>query len=153
MKYLNNLKIVAAFAVLLAFISCGGDDSNPDPQPTAKELTIEALAGTWTLDAAASELANTGLDGAGVSVTFTEVGFTMTGGITAYASGGTYVIDEAGSITAPVVTITSTEIMLDGTPTVVLNGTKDQITISFTTSEAAGRVDGIGTFRLVFNKG
>lgn len=151
MKNLKNL----AFAFLVSFtailVACGDKGGGDDPQ-TAKEILLEDLQGTWTLDAGASVLANLDINTSGISATFTETGFTLSGAITTYVENGTYTITDAGAITSVDVTIKATDLALDGSATASVNSTNDQITVEFSTKLAEGRVSGLGEFKLVFTK-
>ncbi|MEQ9302810.1 MAG: hypothetical protein RJQ14_02760 [Marinoscillum sp.] len=150
MNKFKSLFLLALVALVSITISCGEKDN---PEPTEKEVLLEALAGTWTLDASASQFANTELDGSGISVTFTETGFSLTGDITAYVSGGSYTVTEAGAISDVSVSIpASTNLEISGSPSFSVNGAKSTITIVFSTKEADGRVSGLGDYKLVFNK-
>lgn len=154
LKKMHKLKTLILFTAVVAvgtLYSCGGGDSNDDPK-TEKELTIEALSGTWNLDASSSQFANTGIDGSGISVTISQTGFTLTGNITDYVSEGTFTIAEDGTLANPAVTIASSEVELDGTVSISLNSAKDSITVSFATKAADARISGLGAFVLVFKK-
>ncbi|MEQ8472609.1 MAG: hypothetical protein RIC35_15565 [Marinoscillum sp.] len=150
MKIFKSLSLLALVTLVSITISCGPGD---DDGPTDKEVLVEALTGSWTLDASNSQFANTELDGSGIGVTFSETGFSLSGGITTYVSGGTYTVTDAGAITDVAVNIAaSNDLELKGTPSFTINGAKDTITIVFSTQEASGRVSGLGDYKLVFNK-
>lgn len=150
MKLLKNLTLFALVLSIGALWSCNPDDGD-DPQ-TPQELTLEALQGTWNLDASTSQLANTGIDGSGISVTITSTGFTLSGDLTSYLDKVSYSVNEDGELESPSVNITSSDIELDGDVSVSLNGAMDTLTVSFSTKLAEGRVDGLGDFKLVFVK-
>lgn len=151
MKSLRQLLLLSMVAAICVITSCGKDGGSDDVK-TEKELVIEALAGTWNLDAGASMFANTGLDGSGISVTFTETGFSLTGDIVTYVSGGSYTVSEEGTLSDVSVDIAAEGLELSGDATVTINDAKDQITVTFSTQESESRVSGLGDFKFVFNK-
>lgn len=150
---MKNLKkqplFVAAFALIFVLVSCGGDDGN-SPTETEKDIVLSALKGTWTINSSSS-FGNTGLDGSGSSVTFTETGFSFSGSVTDYVSGGSYTVNEDGSFTDVAVVIVSEAITLNGDPVLSMNSDKTQITITFSTVEAEGRVSGLGDYLVVLD--
>ncbi|RED93415.1 hypothetical protein [Marinoscillum furvescens] len=150
MRKIQNLFLFALVISTALFTACG--ESGGDDPKSEKELTLEALAGTWTLDGSASQFANTGLDGSGTTVVISETGFTIDGGLKEYVSQGSFSVTEEGTLSAGAVTIASTSIELDGDVSVSLNAAKTQITVSFNTKQSEGRVNGIGAFVLVFVK-
>lgn len=150
MRRIQNLFLFALALSLTTLISCG--ESGGDDPKSEKELTLEALAGTWTLDGSASQFANTGLDGSGTTVVITETGFSIDGSLKEYVSQGSFTVTEEGTLSAGGVTIASSSIELDGDVSVSLNAAKTQLTVSFNTKQASGRVNGIGAFVLVFVK-
>ncbi|MEQ9302425.1 MAG: hypothetical protein RJQ14_00805 [Marinoscillum sp.] len=151
---MKNLKkqplFVAAFALIFVLVSCGGDDGN-SPTETEKDIVLSALKGTWAINSSSSSFGNTGLDGSGSSVTFTETGFSFTGPVTDYVSGGSYTVIEDGSFTDLEVVIVSEAITLNGDPVLTMNNDKTQITITFSTVEAEGRVSGLGDYLVVLD--
>lgn len=153
MKTFKNLLILAFLTASMVFISCGKDGGGDD-EPTQRELILEALSGSWAIDGSASNFANTGLDGSTTEATFSATGFTLTGGVADYSSGGSYVISETGTFTEVDVTVVSSDLQLEaGTASVSINAALNQVTVSFTTSEAStGRVGGLGSFNLLFNQ-
>lgn len=147
---IKQLLLLAGMVMMLTVISCG--DGGGGNVETQKEITITALEGTWTIDAAVSSFGNTELDGSDVSVTFTETGYTFTGAITTYVSGGTYVVGDDGSISDVTVSVVPDNIELDAAGTINMNDTNDEITVAFSVKEASGRVDGLGSYQIVFKK-
>ncbi|WP_258097947.1 hypothetical protein [Marinoscillum pacificum] len=150
MKILKNLALAFLVSFAVVLVSCG-DKGGDDPQ-TAKEILLEDLQGSWSLDAGASLLANLDINTDGIGATFTETGFTLSGAITSYVENGTYTISDAGAISSVEVTVKPTDLALDGTADVSINSTNDVITVEFSTKLADGRIDGLGDFKLVFNK-
>ncbi|REE00141.1 hypothetical protein [Marinoscillum furvescens] len=148
---LKNRIYTLSLCLLLSlfFASCGS--SSDDPK-TAQELTIEALQGTWTLDASQSVFANTGLDGSDLTVNISETGFTLSGSITSYVSGGTYTVSEAGALADLAVALESADLELSGNPSIQINDALTQITVAFSTKQADSRVAGLGEFKFVFVK-
>lgn len=147
---LKTRLFVLAFSLiaLISVTSCGesGDDAK-----TPKEETIAALEGSWTLSPE-SNLANLGIDPSSVDLTITQAGFSLSGGIAAYVDGGSFSIDDEGNLTDLSVNITSEDLVIDGTPTITLDDTMTEITVSFNTVEAPARTAGIGSFVLIFVK-
>lgn len=134
-------------ALLLGVSSCDSDD----PAPSQKELTVEALDGNWTVNETNS-VNGTGVDINGSTATFTESGFTFSGAVTSFASGGTYIINEDGSFENVQVNLVSSDVTLDGEPQMSMNAGMDTITITFNVTESGGRLSGLGSWSLVFNK-
>ncbi|MEQ8472851.1 MAG: hypothetical protein RIC35_16785 [Marinoscillum sp.] len=149
MKMIKMMILFAAVLSVGVLSSCGGGDGD-DPK-SDKEILLEALVGTWNIDASASQFANTELDGSGISATFSETGFQVTG-LADYCTGGSYTVSDAGAITSVDVNGLPAELTLDGTPTATVNSAKTTITIVFSTQEAGGRTNGLGDWKLVFNK-
>lgn len=150
MRKLKAMILFAAVVSVSILASCGGGD---DPAgPTDQELTVEALSGTWSLDATESSFANTGLDGSGTTVTVSATGISISGGLASYVSNVSFTVDENGALTSGGATIASTEIELDGNVSVSIYPALDTITVLFSTKEKAARVAGIGTFKLIFKK-
>ena len=150
---MHKIKTLILFAAVVSvgiLSSCGGDGGD-DPK-SDQELTLEALEGTWNLDAASSQFGN-GLDGDAVaSVTISSTGFTLGGDIAGYVDSGSFTVAEDGTLSSPSVNITSQELALDGDVSISLNSAKTQITVSFETVPSEGRVSGTGSFVLVFVK-
>ncbi|WP_421897773.1 hypothetical protein [Marinoscillum sp.] len=151
----NNINILAKSLVLLGCItllvfttSCG-DDGNDTKTP--KEVTVEALKGSWSLSSE-SKLANLTVDPTSVGISFTETGFSLTGGITSYVDGGTFTVDDSGNLTNISVNISSTDLEISGSPSIVVENDVSKITVSFTVTESSSRVSGVGAFLLVMVK-
>ncbi len=153
MKIIKSLTLVLLASIVTTLVSCKKDDDGDDTQ-TPKEILLADLDGTWNLDAANSQLANiSDIDANSVSATFGETGFTLTGEITDFVEEtGTYSISDEGAFSNVVVAISGTDLELSGTPNLTINSANDQITISFSTTEASGRVSGLGDYILVFVK-
>ncbi|HCX21418.1 MAG: hypothetical protein CMB80_17570 [Flammeovirgaceae bacterium] len=150
MKIFKNLAFALVIIFAAGLISCG--ENEPDPL-SGKEILLDDLAGTWNLDAANSQLANLTIDASGISATFSETGYSLSGEITTYVDSGTYTISDEGVITAVDVNIKVTDLELeDGSLDVTVSSTNDKITIEFSTVLSAGRVSGLGDFKLVFDK-
>ncbi|MEQ9307220.1 MAG: hypothetical protein RJQ14_25120 [Marinoscillum sp.] len=141
--------VLVVCVTLLAFISSCGDDGNDTQTP--KEVTIEALKGSWAMSAD-SELANLTIDPSTVGISISETGFSLSGDITSYVDGGSFTVDESGSLTDISVNITNSDLELDGSPAVKVENEVSKITVSFTAKQSSSRVSGIGAFVLVMVK-
>lgn len=146
----KQLLLFAAMVMMLATISCNKDGK--DDGETDKEITISALKGTWALDIATSFFGNTGIDASDLTVTFAETGYSFTGEITTYVSGGTYTVADDGSISEVTVDMVPSNIELDGTAQVSLNDAMDEIQVVFSVKEKTARINGLGDYQLVFKK-
>ncbi|REE05522.1 hypothetical protein [Marinoscillum furvescens] len=149
MKSMKQLLAFAVVAMMIAVSSCKKDDDNTVTE-TERDLVLTALQGTWTVDASSS-FANTEIDASGVTATFTETGFQLTGNIESYATGGTYTVAEDGSISDVTVNLVPENLEINGTSTVTLSAAKDQLTVNFATVQSDSRVGGLGEFNIILN--
>lgn len=149
MKTIRTLAFASLVVFAAGLIACGGDKKD-DPL-TGKEVLLADLEGTWTLDAANSQLANLDINTSGIGATFGETSFTLTGEITTYVSGGSYTISEEGVITAVDVDIEITDLeLLENSLDVSF--ANDKVTVEFSTQVSEARVNGLGDFVLIFTK-
>lgn len=150
MKHLKNLVLLNILAVVGVLISCG--DGGGSDEPSDKEVTLEALKGSWSLDTS-SDLLDSGVDPSAVSVTVTSTGFTLTG-LESYVTGGSFTVAEDGSLTDGSVSVNESGdlSLVDGTSSIQMNS-NSKITVMFETTAADdGRISGVGVWTLVFVK-
>ena len=146
MKNISRLAFLLVAVATLLVSSCGSKDSDPDP--SAQELTIEALSGDWGIDSS-SQLGNLTIDGSASTVSIFETGFTITGDLQEYVSAGTFTVNEEGGFENIEVEVSST-LNVSSAPTVSLNSARTQLTVEFETT--AARVSGLGNYTLILVK-
>lgn len=146
---MRNLRVttIAMITVLLGLFSCGSDNNDP----TKREMVVQALQGNWGINDASS-VYGSDVDGSGSGATFTETTFSLSGAVASYASGGSYTITEEGTFSDVTITLVPDNIALSGNPGITINNDLNTITVSFETVEAGGRLAGLGSWSLVFDK-
>lgn len=153
MKKYQKIAMFATILSMLLFMNC----TKEDPViKTDQELLIEALTeNTWTIDNAASDFNGEGtLDESTWIVTFSAtehiVSYLFGGDITNYLAGGSFLIAEDGTISGETMKVKTGSNLIVSSITVSCVSPYESLTISTTTS--AGRVNGIGSFVIVFTR-
>lgn len=157
MKHVKNSFLLLALVSLSFFMSCGPDDSN---EPSDQEVLVSAItSGSWSVSSSSSTSNVTGsptLDD--LTIDFADQGngvinFTLGGAISAFISGGTFTINEDGTLAA----VSTSDITLGKTDISVSSATitasASEVKVTVVTAEASSRISGVGTYTLVFTSG
>jgi hypothetical protein len=149
MRNLKSMFLFAAIVAVSVFSSCGPDDNGETK--TDKEITAEALVGSWSLNVSESQFGDNITDDLTATVTVSETNVDITAGtLMDYVSSVSFAIQDNGTLLGVMATIEKEDIELDGDVTVSINDALTKITVSFST--AAARVAGTGSWTLVFDK-
>jgi len=115
MKSLNFILSLVCVVGLTFYSSCGSDDSGGGPDLTNQEITTALLTGTWDISNSGSitrDNVNVTTDFSSFVLTFTDGGFTSTGGGDLWASTGSWAYTSTSTDDASSITIGSLDISI-----------------------------------------
>ncbi len=141
------------FLSSLLFLFIIGCEKN-DPEPSAKEALQNALVNsTWVINESSSDISGVAGDPdiSTVTITFTKsepgATFTFGGEIASQVLGGAFDINAEGVASNLTLSVDESLVV---TSAIVNNASETGVTLSFTTTAASGRVEGIGSYTLSF---
>ncbi|RED95969.1 hypothetical protein [Marinoscillum furvescens] len=148
---INRIKsFCAVIACVLLLTSCGEDDV----ATSQGQQVLEAIEGTWSFSTD-NIPADAGITDPSITVSSSvgtgTAGFVpdATSGLDSYISGGSFSVSEDGTVSnASIVAATGAKLDITG---VTVTASLEQLVISFSTSQASSRVDGIGTWTITID--